>query len=93
MNENIFKQLLGEMLESDFAEFDNSPEWKPSLKHRLAMKRIFARYERNVRKLKEKDVKQHTEPSEPTDPRHGLRRTEVRRGKLRRTGNGHRTEG
>lgn len=69
MNENIFKQLLGEMLESDFAEFDNSPEWKPSLKLRLAMKRIFARYERNVRKLKEKDVKQHTEPSEPTEHR------------------------
>lgn len=68
MNENIFRQLLGEMLESDFAEFDNSPEWKPSLKHRLAMNRIFVRYERNVRKPKEKDVK-HTEPSKPIEHR------------------------
>ncbi len=56
MNENVFRQLLGEMIESEFAEYDNSPEWKFSLKHRLAMKHIFARYERNVQKLKEKSV-------------------------------------
>ena len=54
MNENVLRQLLGEMLESELAEYDNPPKWKFSLKHRLAMKRIFARYERNVQKLKEK---------------------------------------
>lgn len=54
MNEDVFRQLLGEMLESEFAEYDNPPKWKFSLKHRIAMKRIFARYERNVQKLKEK---------------------------------------
>ena len=42
------------MLESEFAEYDHPPKWQFSLKHRLAMKRIFARYERNVQKLKEK---------------------------------------
>ena len=52
MNEDILKELLGEMLESEFAEYDEPPKWKFSLKHRLAMKRIFARFERNVRKLK-----------------------------------------
>lgn len=54
MNEDVFRQLLGEMLESEFAEYDNPPKWKFSLKHRIAMKRIFARYEKNVQKLKEK---------------------------------------
>lgn len=52
MNEEVLRQLLGEVLESEFAEYDDPPEWKFSLKHRLAMKRIFARFERNVRKLK-----------------------------------------
>ncbi len=52
-NETVFKEILGEWVESEFAEFDNAPEHKFSLRHRLAMKRIFARYEKNVRKLKE----------------------------------------
>lgn len=53
MNENVLSQLLGEMLESEFAEYDDTPKWKYSLKHRFAMKRIFARFERNAQKLKE----------------------------------------
>lgn len=53
MCENIFKELLGEMIESELAEFDNLPDRKPSLRHRIAMKRIFARYETN--KLKENE--------------------------------------
>ncbi len=51
-NETVFKEILGKLIESEFAEFDNPPEHKFSLRHRLAMKRIFARYEKNVRKLK-----------------------------------------
>ncbi len=66
MNENIFRELLGEMTESEFAEYDNSPEWKFSLKHRLAMKCILARYERNVQKLKEKTI----ERTAPTERQH-----------------------
>lgn len=53
MNENVLKQLLGEMMESEFAGYDDTPKWKYSLKHRLSMKRIFARFERNTQKLKE----------------------------------------
>ncbi len=56
MNEDVLKELLGEMLKREFAEFDNPPKWKFSLKHRLAMKCIFARYQRNIQKLKEKTV-------------------------------------
>lgn len=54
-NETIFKEILGEWVESEFAEFDDPPEHKFSLRHRLAMKRIFARYEKNVHRLKKAD--------------------------------------
>lgn len=54
-NETVFREILEELVKREFAEFDdpeNIPEHKLSLKHCLAMRRIFARYERNVRKLK-----------------------------------------
>ncbi len=51
-NEILLKEILEEVHRREFAEFDNPPEHKFSLRHRLAMKRIFRRYERNVRKLK-----------------------------------------
>lgn len=51
MNESVFKEILGEALKCGLAEFDNAPEHKFSLKHRRAMKRIFAKFARNVRKL------------------------------------------
>ena len=54
MSETLFKEILGEFVKRNYAEFDNAPEHKFSLKHRLTMKRIFARYERNMQKLKEK---------------------------------------
>ncbi len=56
MDETVFRELLRESYEQEFAEFDNAPEHKFSLRHRLAMKRIFARYEKNVRKLKKTNV-------------------------------------
>lgn len=59
MNEELFKSILEEMVMSEYAEIENEPDHKFSLKHRLAMKRIFARYERNVRKL-------HTKEPSPT---------------------------
>ena len=42
MSEDVFRSILGEALERDLAEYDNVPEHKFSLRHRLAMKRIFA---------------------------------------------------
>lgn len=51
MNENVFKEILGKALMCELAELESSPEHKFSLRHRLAMKRIFARFERKVRKL------------------------------------------
>lgn len=55
MSEDIFKEILGMALASEFSEFDNMPEHKFSLKHRLAMKRVFARFARNVRKSERKN--------------------------------------
>lgn len=56
MNEQVLKQLLEEMLVKEFSEYDNSPKWKFSIKHRIAMKRIFAKFERNACKLRKKEV-------------------------------------
>ena len=42
MSEDVFRSILGEALERDLAEYDNVPEHKFSLKHRLAMKRILS---------------------------------------------------
>ncbi len=53
MNEDVFTDILAKAVDYEFAEFNNVPEHKFSLRHRLAMKRIFARYERNARKLRE----------------------------------------
>lgn len=61
MNEEIFKEILSMALEEEFAEFDNAPEHKFSLRHRLAMKRIFAKYQRNVRKLQRKNGDKDTQ--------------------------------
>lgn len=49
MNESVFREILGESLRREFAEFDNAPEHKFSFRHRLAMKRVFAKYEKNAR--------------------------------------------
>lgn len=56
MNESAFKEILGEAIKSGLAEFDNAPEHKFSLKHRLAMKYIFAKFARNVSRLKSGEV-------------------------------------
>ncbi len=41
MNERLLDEVLTEYYERDFSEFSNAPEHKFSLRHRLAMKRIF----------------------------------------------------
>ncbi len=54
-NETILKEILEESVRREYEKYSNAPEHKFSLRHRLAMKRIFARYEKNVRKLKKAD--------------------------------------
>lgn len=50
MNESDFKDILAEICEEEIAELNMFPPFKPSLRHRLAMKRIFALFEKNTRK-------------------------------------------
>lgn len=64
MNEDIFREILEKAVMTEYAENDSTPDHKFSLKHRLAMKRIFARYERNVRKLRKKETTKTTRVSE-----------------------------
>ncbi len=55
MNETLLLDILRESYEREYAEYDSIPEHKFSLNHRIDMKRIFAKYEKNVRKPKVND--------------------------------------
>lgn len=50
MSETVFREILREAVTRDCDALENIPEHKFSIKHRLAMNRIFARFERNTRK-------------------------------------------
>lgn len=50
MNENILKEVLAEISDEEISEFEQMPPFKPSLRHKIAMKRIFAEFEKNARK-------------------------------------------
>ncbi len=49
MNEKDFKAILAEVCEEEISELNKFPPFKPSLRHRLAMKRVFTAFERNSR--------------------------------------------
>lgn len=51
MNENVFREILEESFRREYAQFDSVPKHKFSLKHRLAMKRIIARFDKNKLKI------------------------------------------
>lgn len=57
MSENILEEIVAESYRKEYEQFDNAPEHNFSLKHRFAMKRIFARYARNVEKTKQSENK------------------------------------
>lgn len=48
MNESDFKGILAEICAEEVVELNKFPPFKPSLRHRLAMKRIFALYEKKT---------------------------------------------
>ncbi len=73
MNEDIFREILEKAVMTEYAENDSTPDHKFSLKHRLAMKRIFARYERNVRKLRPQKIEKFT-PIVEYAPKYSIKR-------------------
>lgn len=50
MNESVLREILAEISDEEIAELNKRPPFKPSLRHRIAMKRIFASFEKNTRK-------------------------------------------
>lgn len=48
MNESAFNDILAEICEEEIAELNEFLYFKPSLSHRLAMKRIFALYQKKT---------------------------------------------
>ena len=54
MIECTFDQILADWAKSEWEEFADAPEFITSKKHDRAMKRIFKRYERNVKKLRQR---------------------------------------
>lgn len=48
MNEGDLKDVLAEICEEEKAELNKFPPFKPSLRHRLAMKRIFRMFEKKT---------------------------------------------
>ncbi|MCM1168103.1 MAG: hypothetical protein NC299_09460 [Lachnospiraceae bacterium] len=75
MNETVFRELLRESFRREYAEFDNAPEHKFTLRHRLSMKKIFAGYERNVRALKKPESVYI--PSSETMPHYSIKQRVV----------------
>ncbi len=56
MDETVFREILREAVMLDYDAIDNVPEHKFSFKHKRAMKRIFARFERNTNKIKHREI-------------------------------------
>lgn len=59
MNENILEEIVAESYRREYEQYNNAPEHNFSIKHKLNMKRIFARYARNVNKIKQIKPKRH----------------------------------
>ena len=73
MNKNVLKEILLEVHEIECGVVDDLPDFKISLRHRLAMKRIFTRFEKNTRKLRKTGTIQ-----EPLITEHRARRYSIK---------------
>ena len=49
MNENVLREILAEICVEEIAELNKFPPFKPSLRHRYAMMRIFSAFEKRLR--------------------------------------------
>lgn len=61
MSETTLKEIMLEIHRREFAEFDNVPEHKFSLRHRINMKLLFMRFERRQRRLRERELSEMNE--------------------------------
>lgn len=73
MSEDVLKEIMLEVHRIECGVPDNLPDFKPSLRHRLAMKRIFARFERNTWKMKNEETTQELPASEHRTMRYSIK--------------------
>lgn len=53
MSESVFASIIDEMAERDLARYSEIPPFETSKKHDRAMQRIFKRYKKNTRRLRQ----------------------------------------
>lgn len=75
MSEDVLKGIMLEVHNIECGVIDELSDFKPSLRHRFAMKKIFARFERNARNMKNKEI--------TTEPPASEHRTSIRNIKQR----------
>lgn len=73
MSESILKDILLEAHEIECGVSDDLPDFKPSLRHRLAMKRIFSRFAKNTRKLRNTETIQKPQITEQRIRRYSIK--------------------
>lgn len=73
MSEDILNELMLEVHRIECGVPDDLPDFKPSLRHRLAMKRIFVRFERNARKLSKEGIIQELPITEHRTIRYNIK--------------------
>lgn len=56
MSEDVLKEIMLEVHRIECGVIDELPDHKPSFRHRLAMKKIFARFEGNAREIRNKEI-------------------------------------
>ena len=74
MNENILRDILLEAHEIECGVSGDLPDIVPSLRHRLAMKGIFARFDRNIRRLRSAGSTVKAPKTERGARRYGIKR-------------------
>lgn len=73
MNEDVLKEIMLEVHRIECGVPDVLPDYKPSLRHRLAMKRIFVWFERNAWKMKNEETTQEPPASEHRTRRYSIK--------------------
>lgn len=73
MIEDVLKDIMLEVHKIECGVTDELPDFKPTLRHRIAMKRIFARFEKNTCKMRKAVTIQEPLISEHRTRRHNIK--------------------
>ena len=73
MSENVLKEIMLEVHRIECGVIDDLRDYMPTLRHRLAMKRIFARFKKNTRKLRSAGTIQESPITEHKTRRYSIK--------------------